>query len=65
VVVTGKARSHHNQEVITMALIQHASLGFARERSSEGSKADPTRNDHGRDTHRDTSKDTVKDKRDG
>lgn len=47
-----------------MALIHHASLGFARERSSQASKADPESHDHGRDTSRDASKDTAKDKRD-
>ena len=64
VIVTGKAPDPAPQEVIKMALIQHASLGFARQRSSEGS-ADPGRKDHGtRDPRHDASKDTVKDKRD-
>ena len=60
---TGKTRSHDPQEVITMALIQHTSLGFTRERSSEGSPTEHERHESGRDTSKDVKKDW-KDRRD-
>lgn len=52
------------EEVSIMALVQHTSLGFARQRSSADAKNDPGHREHRSDGKRDGYEDSGYNKRD-